>query len=282
MNEEEELPMAIITISRGSYSKGKEVAEEVAGRLGYQCIAREVLLDASKEFKAQEIKLIRAIHDAPSILDKFTRGREKYIAYFRSALLKQLKGDNVIYHGLAGHFFVPGVSHALKVRIIADMEDRVRTEMEREKVTREEALHVLKSDDEERRRWSLSLYGIDTTDPSLYDLIIHIREITVDDAADIICKTIRLDRFQRTDESSRAMENLALGAEVRAALINFNDDIEVSADRGFVSVETRTPLEEEEDLVDDMKRVVKAVPGVKGVEIKVLHRVKWSDGRLFP
>ena len=27
--------MAIITISRGSYSKGKEVAEKVAERLGY-------------------------------------------------------------------------------------------------------------------------------------------------------------------------------------------------------------------------------------------------------
>ena len=28
--------MAIITISRGSYSKGKEVAEKVAENLGYQ------------------------------------------------------------------------------------------------------------------------------------------------------------------------------------------------------------------------------------------------------
>jgi hypothetical protein len=39
--------MAIITISRGSYSKGKEVAEKVAEHLGYECLSREVILDAS-------------------------------------------------------------------------------------------------------------------------------------------------------------------------------------------------------------------------------------------
>ena len=34
--------------------------------------------------------------------------------------------DNVVYHGLAGQFLVAGVSHVLKVRIMAEMEDRVR------------------------------------------------------------------------------------------------------------------------------------------------------------
>jgi len=63
--------MAIITISRGSYTKGKEISEKVAERLGYGCISRDVLLEASKDFNVPEIKLIRAIHDAPSILDRF-------------------------------------------------------------------------------------------------------------------------------------------------------------------------------------------------------------------
>ena len=64
--------MSIVTISRGSYSKGKEVAENVAQRLGYECIARDAIIDASKEFNIPEIKLIRAIHDAPSILERQT------------------------------------------------------------------------------------------------------------------------------------------------------------------------------------------------------------------
>ncbi|MGC9196733.1 MAG: AAA family ATPase [Syntrophobacteraceae bacterium] len=274
--------MAIITISRGSYSKGKDVAKLVADRLGYRCIAREVLLDASREFNMPEIRLVRAIHDAPSILDRFTHGKEKYITSFRAAMLKQFAQDNVVYHGLAGHFFVKGISHALKVRIIADMEDRVRTEMERMKLPREEALRILKSDDEERRKWSLNLYGIDTTDPSLYDLVIHIRKIKVEDAVDMICQVVGMDRFRTTGESQRAVENMALAAEVKAALIEIDSDVEVSANNGFVKVEIRVPIEEQEERVSEVGKILKSLAGVSDFDIKVLQKVKLTDGRLFP
>ena len=49
--------MSIITISRGSYSRGVEIAEKIAKRLGYECISREVLLEASKEFNIPEEKV---------------------------------------------------------------------------------------------------------------------------------------------------------------------------------------------------------------------------------
>lgn len=69
------------------------------------------------------MKLTRAVHDAPSILERFVQGKERYVAFIQASLLKYLKEDKIVYHGLAGHFFVTGVSHVLKVRIIADMEE---------------------------------------------------------------------------------------------------------------------------------------------------------------
>ncbi|MFC1906918.1 AAA family ATPase, partial [Chloroflexota bacterium] len=116
--------MSIITISRGSYSRGKEIAEKVAEKLGYECIGRDSLIEASKQFNIPEIKLIRAIHGAPSILERFGYGKEKYIAYIQAALLRHVKKDNIVYHGLAGHFLLEGISHVLKVRISSDIEDR--------------------------------------------------------------------------------------------------------------------------------------------------------------
>ncbi|MGC9196277.1 MAG: AAA family ATPase [Syntrophobacteraceae bacterium] len=229
--------MAIITISRGSYSKGKEVAQQVAEKLGYRCIAREVILDASKEFDIPEIRLIRAIHDAPSILERLMGGKEKYVAFFRAALLKQLRADNVVYHGLAGHFFLSGVKHALKVRIIADMQDRVRTEMRRERVSEEEALRVLTNDDEERRKWSRSLYGIDTADPCLYDLVIHIRDITVDNAVSLITRVACLDRYKTTPESQNFMEQLCLHAD--SALSEGKTDADAIFETGRMCVAAR-------------------------------------------
>ena len=262
--------MAVITISRGSYSRGKEVAEKVAQELGYECIAREIVLEASEEFNMPEIKLIRAIHDAPSILNRFAYGKEKYIAYIQEALLKHLQKDNVVYHGLAGHFFVRGISHVLKVRIIADLEERIRLEMEREGISKKEASHILKRDDKERKKWSKHLYGIDTWDPTLYDLVLHIHKITVDDAADIICHVARLKHFQTTPESQKAMDDLALSAEVKAALIDTKPDIQVSADNGVVHIGTEAPLVQESIWIQKMEKIAKAIPGVKEIRIKVL------------
>jgi cytidylate kinase len=261
--------MSIITISRGSYSRGKELAEKVAERVGYDCISRDILLEASEQFNIPEMKLVRAIHDAPSILDRFTYGREKYIAYFQAALLRYLREDNVVYHGLAGHFLVPRIAHVLRVRIIADIEDRVRLETEREGISSKEALRVLKKDDEQRRKWSLALYGLDTCDPGLYDLVIHIQRITVDDAVDIVCNTVKLEAFQTSPQSLKALWDLALAAEVKAALINLNSSVEVCADDGRVQVKTRS-RGHSPGLADDLMCVARTLRGVKSVCVQEL------------
>jgi len=106
----------------------------------------------------------------PSILDRFTYGKERYIAFFRAALLQRLQKDNLVYHGLAGHAFLQKIPHVLKVRIIANLDDRISEEMKREKISLEQARHILVKDDAERRKWSLSLYGLDTWKQKFYDI----------------------------------------------------------------------------------------------------------------
>jgi cytidylate kinase len=261
--------MSIITISRGSFSRGKEVAEKVAQRLGYQCISREVLLDASEEHHIQEIKLLHAVKDAPSILNRFLYGREKYISYIQTALLRYVHKDNVVYHGFAGHFFIKHIRHVLKVRIIADFEDRIGIVMDRDGISRQEAIRFLKKVDEERRKWSRTLYGIDTWDPSLYDLVLHIHKITVEDAVGIICHTVGLKRFQTTPESQKEMDDAVLASEVKAALIDLKPDIETSAKNGKVIVHTKAHESQEVKLIEEMEEIAKKVPGVKEVLVDV-------------
>lgn len=262
--------MAIITISRGSYSEGKRIAEEVAKTLGYKCISREVLLEASKEFNIPEVKLVRAIHDAPSILGRFGYGKEKYIAYIRAALLSHFKENNIVYYGLAGHFFVNGVSHVLKVRILADFQDRVRLEMEREGISDRQAAHILKHDDDERRKWSRHLYGLDTWDPYLYDLVIHIRKIKIDHAVDIICNTIKLEDFATTPESQNAIENLALAAEVKAAVVDVKPDVEVRSLDGIVVIKMNINESKEGSIIREIENKAKSVPHVNYVKLEVI------------
>ncbi|MFC1989908.1 AAA family ATPase [Chloroflexota bacterium] len=264
--------MAIITISRGSYSRGKEIAEKVAEKLGYECIKRETLIEASEQFNIPEIKLVRAIYDAPSLLDRYTYGKEKYIAYIRAALLRHVRMDNIVYHGLAGQFLLTGISHVLKVRIISDWDDRVVLEMERENIAKREAERVLKSDDEQRRKWSKHLYGIDTADSSLYDLVLHIKKITVDDAVDIICHAVGLPHFQTTAESQKALDDQLLASEVKAVLVDIKPDIEVSARDGMVLVKTKAHISQEAYITHKIREARTQVPGVKEISVDVQVR----------
>jgi cytidylate kinase len=261
--------MAIITISRGSYSKGKEVAEKVAERLGYACISRDLLVETSEHFNIPEIKLVRALHDSPSVLERFTYGKERYLAFITSTLLHHAQKDNMVYHGLAGHFILRGIKHMLNVRILADIEDRVRLEMERENLAYEEALRVIRKDDDERRQWSLKVFGIDTWDASLYDLVIYIGKLSADDAVDIICRAVQSQRFGTTTESQKAVEDLALAARVKAELVNLVPGATVSAREGTIYVDARATLTQESQIADEIRALVQEIPGVKEVKVHV-------------
>ena len=282
--------MAIVTISRGSYSGGKEVAEKVARKLGIECISRRVLVEASEKYHVPELKLLRAFRDAPSILDRFTFGKERYIALIQAVLLARFQKDNVVYHGLAGHYFVRGVSHVLKVRITNKKDDRAELVMRREEVFRqaasameglpghsttlpathrglskERALHVLEDIDEARQKWGFHLYGIDTHDPILYDLMIKTKKLSTDDAADIICHTAQLDRFRATAESQQMMDDLLLAARVKARLVERYPRAEVTAKEGVVYVGLEGASSHEENEIRD---AVGKLSGVNKVDVR--------------
>lgn len=259
--------MAIITISRGSYSRGKEVAEKVAEKMGYQCLSREVILEASDSYHIPEIKLVKAIHDAPSILERLGHSRQTFISYYQSALAKAVQGDEVVYHGLAGHLLLKGIPHVLKVRIISDLEDRINNEMQRNKINRQEARTLLVRDDQERRNWTRSLYGVDPWDSSLYDLVIHIHKFKVLDAVDLICEAAKLEEFKTTEEGQRNMNDLVLASKVKAALVSISNDVATLSEYGNLLIYTKADDRHLRRLEDKIKTLKAEIDGINNIEI---------------
>lgn len=265
--------MSVITISRGSYSRGKEVAEKVAAELGYGCISRDILLEASEEFNIPEIRLVRALHDAPSVLERFTHGRERYVSYIRKALLQHIQKDNIVYHGLAGHYFLLDLPNVLKIRIISDTEERVKEEVRRESISEEKARYILKKDDDERRKWGLRLYGIDTWDSRLYDMVLNTANLTVEDAADLICRVARKPNFKTTPESEKILDDSLLSAKVHAALVEISPKIVVTADDGVVSIGSPEGLSDmKNDASDEIKSIAQNIEGVKEVVVSIHNK----------
>jgi cytidylate kinase len=259
--------MPIITISRGSYSRGRDVAEKLAKQLGYECISREVVLEASEQFDIPQLQLLRAVRDAPSILDRYRFGKERYVAYVRAALLQHVRRDNVVYHGFAGHFFLQQIPIVLNVRILADTEDRVQEVIRREGVSADEAHRIVGRIDDERSKWSQRLYGIDTWDPSLYDMVLHLRSLSVDDAVKLIARNAALPAFQATPEAMRVIEDHALAAQVEAALIAEFPQAKVSAKEGNVFVAIHGAMSQQQALTAKARDLASFVEGTKQVTV---------------
>lgn len=262
--------MSIITISRGSYSKGKRIAEELAKNLGYDCISRDILLEASQNFNIPEIKLVRALHDAPSILNRFTHGKEMYINFIREAFLEHIKQDNVVYHGLAGHFFIQGVPNILKVRILANIENRVREEMKRENIDEKKARYLLIKDDEERRKWGMNLYGIDTKDSSLYDVVLHIDNLKTDDAIEILTDIAKRSCFRSTPESMSIINDLYIAAKAQSIISGQIPSAEIKCKNSILFVTIETDLSLEKEVSDKVKNMLKDLEGINEIRVHVI------------
>lgn len=274
--------MPIITISRGSYSRGKEVAEKLALTLQYDCISREILLEASEEFNIPEISLVRAMHNSTSVLNRFLHGKNQYINYYQYALLKRLQKDNVVYHGLVGQYFLQTIPHVFKVRILASMEERIREVMRRDQVIEKEAEIILRKDDEERRKWGIKLYGVDAWDSRLYDVVLLIDKLSVDDAVSLIADAVKKPVFQATPASRRMLNDQLIAAKIKALLLGYSLLLEVQVNEGVVTLSNcGDALLADFNLQAMIERVISPVEGVSRVQFSGKTVIRRDQASLF-
>jgi len=251
--------MPIISVSRGSYNHGKSIAEKLAKKIGYACMSRDQIIESLEEFHLPEIKLVRGLDDAFSVLDRFPHGKKRFKTAIKSAILLNFVPGNIIYHGLVGHHFVQNISHVLKVRIIADTKLRVSEDMTRQNTTEENARYILKKDDEERRKWGMFLYGIDIEDPENYDLVIKIGRLSEDDAVDLISQTVSRPQYQETAFSQKKLQDSATKALITARLFDFpNAAVKITDEKIAISLKVpenqQTTIHERiEGMLNDIK-----------------------------
>jgi cytidylate kinase len=261
--------MAVIVISRASYSHSTEIAERVAQELNYRCVSKEVISLASQEFDIPENYLRQAIEKAPSILDRFSFAKKKYVAYVRSALLEYVAEDNLVYHGLAGHILLLGLPNILRVMISATLEERVKVLMRRENVTEKEAIKAIEKFDKERRKWAMYFHGKDPWDLSMYDFGVVIGRLTIDDAVKKIINAVQLPSFKMTPELRQIINNESLAAKIKSDLMNFYHDVEVTVEDQTVVVHIQRSLKQEEAITEDIREILMEMHNIKDVRLNI-------------
>ena len=269
--------MAIITISRGTFSGGKTVAEELSLKLGYPCISKEIILDAAEEFGVPEDKLIAAMETPPRAWLETPEKKIAHLNYVRYALLKRARKNDLVYHGYAGHLLLGDIARVLRVRVIADTEYRVNAAMEKENLSRKEALSMINKLDKQSLNWTRFLYGVDWKDPAIYDIVLNLDRMSIKGAVDIIASMTELDDFKPDEESNAALNNQVLSSMVWAALTKDGrtnaSNINVVSNNGVVTI---TGSAGSDRTLKAVEEVTKGVEGVKEVVNEISIGSDWQ------
>lgn len=257
--------MPIITISRTTFSGATAVAEALAEKLNYPCVSKEIIFDAAGEFGVNEQDLIESFENAPKT---WNEKRINHLSYVRYALFKRVKDHNMVYHGYAGHLLMGELTHVIRVRIVDDMTKRIGWAMDSNRLARKEALAAIEKQDRHNRDWVKFLYGVDWESPSLYDIVINLERIDVEDAVDILQTVSGLKKFQPTDTSKKAFNDQVVTSQVWAALTKdprtAKSYVRIAVQDGLVTV--TGPLGE--SAVQTIQPVVLKVAGVRQVRFE--------------
>ena len=272
--------MAIITISRTSFSGGKTIAEEIAKRLGYPLFNRKELIHkASEDFEMPETKLVEAMDEPPKLWQQDRDKRDAHFNLIRATFLKLCRDKgNLVYHGLSGQELVRGVSHVLRVLVIAQEDFRVETATRRLGIEADEVYAMIHKADNKISKWSRHMYGFEWNDPSLYDLVLQIGRIRIQDAVQVIQGLLETGNFDPTAASQSALEDEFLSSVVWSALTRNertnNSNLMIMARNGRVTI---TGSVRSEVMKKDITAVAQTVKGVKEVLNQVTIGTIWRS-----
>lgn len=270
--------MSIITISRGSMSGGKALAECLASALGYPCIGRGILVKAADNVGVSEETLIKKFEKSPGLWGRLTSDRRLYVTAVQAALLEQTVNGDLVYHGHAGHLLLKDIPNVLRVRLIAPLEMRSQSVMEHQHLTNEAAAEYIRNVDEDRVRWTKFIFGVDWRDPSLYDMVLNLQNTSVKSACAVVSQAVLQPEFTISDSDRKVMRDQTLASQVKLAIIKNprtrTIEFEVECDDGRVEVFGEMPSAgvlthstHRED--QEIQRTVESVTGVKSVRLKI-------------
>jgi cytidylate kinase len=207
-------PAFTIAISRQSGARGTTTARAVGERLGWAVYDRELVERIAQDTKLQASLLERVDEKKVGWLQEFMGSFSSAPVVSDIAYVHRLAKTiaSLVAHGdcvLVGR----GISHilpvetTLRVRLVAPVAWRVAALSRKLGVSPEEAAVKVAAIDRQRVQFVREHFNKDTTDPSLYDLVLNTERFSVGQCADLIVET--LHRFQEA-VAGKAFESAGL------------------------------------------------------------------------
>lgn len=220
--------MPVITLSRQRGSMGSYIALEVADRLGWRYLDREILdsvarlagistkaveaIEEEGEPLARMMNLLEAQPRLPGIASaslREERAREDqpqalaggdgaysppagYLDLLASVIREYAAQGQALIVGRGGHMILRGRPGLLRVQCIASFEARVHNIVRREEIAWHEAAQKVRLADEQRAGYMQRFYGVDWLDSGLYDLVVNTDSLPLTLAVDLVIQAAQV------------------------------------------------------------------------------------------
>jgi CheY-like chemotaxis protein len=263
--------MSIITIFSSGFCNEAPIIDQIVARTGYREISDDLIAaEASRRSGIPENKIKRAFSTETSVFNKFTHEKERSIAFVKQVLAEMVTVDDVVVTNFSGQLIPKSVSHALRICLIAPIKYRIETASQQEAVSEKEAARIVHSKEEDCIHWMKTIYQAkDPWDPAYYDIVIPLDKTTIEETADLIMEHVDTDVIKSTPESEQALKDFRIAAETEVALTLEGHHVDVSADRGVITLTINKHVLMLNRLKEELKSIVEKIQGVASIEIAI-------------
>ena len=273
--------MPLIAMTREMGSLGMDVARILESELKVPVVYHEMINNLADKMRLRKSHVIRLLGGKANLFERLTADKTS-LSIFTADEMLQVASKGAVMRGWGAAHLLRPVKHAICVRICAPFDVRVKRMMERLDTTDREAVSAeIRASDEAQGAIAKRHFGIDWQDPEGYDLSLNTERMTVEQCAAEIVQVSRQPEFAETEDSRKALADLALQANIRAALradpetrgLSFAVDSDGDRVRMRGIVTTR-------DESNCAARVVMSVPGVMAVknELRVTAEIRAPMG----
>ena len=273
--------MAVITISRETGTGAYHIAEEVARKLKYTLVDGSKIAAAAPKHGLPLDMLQLVDEKPPSYITAEDRKRAAYLNCIELILLEFARKGNVILYGRGGQDLLKGLGHVLRLRFIADFEERVERFSEREWMDPDLARDLIRKSDHQRGGFIHFYFDRNWNDPLGYDLTFNTSRLSKDSIVESIVAAAKDPQLKDAEKGSAdRIDDVILMKKIETALLK-SENLEyhpfnISVRNGAVTLSGHINSTEEKQAA---LAVVKSVKGVKSIneDLQIVNYQSYKD-----
>ncbi|AHB49357.1 transporter [Hyphomicrobium nitrativorans NL23] len=268
--------MAVIALTREMGTRGSEVAQGLAERLGLTVIHQELVEnDVAQRTGLDRNDVHRLLEGEASLWERWMVDSRRIVQTTALEVLELALRGHIVIRGWGAAYLLRDIPHVVCVRTCAPMSYRERVVMERRGLPDlGAARREIERHDFAHNGTMEQMFGIDWSDPTLYSLVLNTARVPVSACVDQIARMTELPTFQETEHSRAALLDRTILARAQQAMDqrfgsrSLQNGFEISVFSGKVLL---TGGSTDEHMIVEAIRLLQSVDGVQGVESKVHH-----------